>query len=143
MHQNKKGFTLGELVIVILVITVLLAVVAPSVIRSTEVVMKKAHAAADAASLRSTITNVSAELLEGKTMRDISSCMNHLDCESDPDASLWLNYNKPISLSAYFVDTDRYYSIEYLSEVALNGSSELETKAPLTLGFWYEVGAEN
>ena len=143
MYKNKKGFTLGELVIVILVVTVLLAVVAPSMIRSTAVMMKKAHAAADAASLRSSITNVSAELLEGKTMGDISSSMSRLDCESDPEASLWINYNKPISLSAYFVDIDRYYSIEYLSEVALNGSSELETKEPLTLGFWYEAGAEN
>ena len=143
MYQRKKGFTLKELVVVVLILTVLLVAVAPFMIRSTGTIMKKAHAAADAASLRSTLTNVSAELLEGKSMREISSSLNAAKCESDPDAALWLNYSKPISLNAYFVDNDNYYSIEYLSEVALNGSTELKTQEPFTLGFWYQAGVEN
>ena len=143
MHKQNRGFTVAEMVMVILVITILVAAVAPFLIRSTAVVMRKTHAAADAASLRSTITNVSAELLEGKTMGDITSSIEKTDCETDPSAALWLNYSKPISLSAYFVHGTDYYSIEYLSEVALHGSSELETKEPLTLGFWYKAGTEN
>ena len=143
MFKSKKGFTVAEMVAVIFVLTVLIGCIAPFLIRSTSRVMCKAHAAADAASLRNSITNVTNELLEGKSMGEITASMEKSSCETDPEADLWLSYSKPVSLNAYFVDGDKYYSIPYLSEIALNGSSELETKEPLTLGFWYEAGAEN
>ena len=143
MHKQNKGFTVAEMVAVLFVLTILLGCILPFLIRSTSRVMCKAHAAADAASLRSSITNVTNGLLEGKSMGEITASMEKTDCETDPDASLWLSYSKPISLNAYFVDGDQYYSIPYLSEIALNGSSELETKEPLTLGFWYEAGVKN
>ena len=143
MLKRNKGFTVAELVAVIFVLTILIVGIAPFLIRSTTTIMQKAHAAADAASLRSTITNVTAELVEGKNMKEIAAAMNRTDCETDPNADLWLNYNKPVSLSAYFVDGDKYYSIDYLSQIALEGATDLNTKEPLTLGFWYEAGAEN
>ena len=143
MLKKRNGFTLAEMVAVIFVLTILLGCIIPFLIRSTSTVMCKAHAAADAASLRSSVTNVTNELLEGKTMKEIAASMEKAGCETDPEADMWLNYNKPVSLSAYFVDGDKYYSIPYLSEIALHGSSSLETKEPLTLGFWYEAGAQN
>ena len=143
MYKKSNGFTVAELVSVILVLTILVVCIAPFLIRSTSAVLRKTRAAADAASLRSTITNVTAELVDGKSMSDIASSMEKGNCETDPNANLWLNYAKPVSLHAYFVDGEKYYSIDYLSQIALNGSSELEPKAPLTLGFWYEAGAEN
>ena len=143
MFRKNKGFTVAELVAVIFVLTLLIVGIAPFLIRSTTSVMRKAHAAADAASLRSTITNVTAELVEGKNMKEIAASMNKADCETDPNADLWLNYSKPVTLDAYFVDGEQFYSIEYLSQVALRGTSEVQTKEPLTLGFWYEAGAKN
>ena len=143
MHKQNKGFTVAEMVAVLFVLTILIGCILPFLIHSTSRVMCKAHAAADAASLRNSITNVTEELLEGKTMKEISASMEKADCETDPEADLWLSYSKPISLNAYFVDEDKYYSIPYLSEIALHGSSDLETKEPLTLGFWYEAGEKN
>ena len=143
MYKKNNGFTVAELVSVILVLTILVVCIAPFLIRSTSAVLRKTRAAADAASLRSTITNVTAELVDGKSMSDIASSMEKGNCETDPNANLWLNYAKPVSLDAYFVDGEKFYSIPYLSEIALNGSSNLETKEPLTLGFWYEAGEKN
>ena len=142
MHKQNKGFTVAEMIGVLFVLTILIGCILPILIRSTSSVMRKAHAAADAASLRNSITNVAAQLAEGENMNAITASMEKPECETDPEASLWLNYSKPFSLDAYFVDNDKFYSIPYLSEIALHGSSALETKEPLTLGFWYEAGAE-
>ena len=140
MQKNGKGFTVGQLVVVVLCLTILVSVLAPFIIRSTSRIMIKSHAAADAATLRSTVTNISMELLEDKGMREISEHLQPISCQTDPNARLWINYTKPVSLDAYFVNGDDFYSIDYLTEVAAHGASELDLKKPFSLGFWYEAG---
>lgn len=66
-RNNKKGFTLAELLIVVAIIAVLVAISIP--IFTTQ--LEKARDAADAANLRAAYAEASAKVLEGET--DVTS----------------------------------------------------------------------
>ena len=65
--MNKKGFTLIEMLVVIAIIAILVAIVVPTVTNSTE----KARETADAANIRSIISEIT---IEGMTTgQDVTS----------------------------------------------------------------------
>ena len=74
MRNNKKGFTLIEMLAVIAIIAVLVAIIVPAIGSSTE----KAKAATDAANLRSVLSLLNIHVVNGdKTVDEIiNDCAN-------------------------------------------------------------------
>ena len=140
MGKKQKGFTVLELIIVILLLTILVAVIFPAVFRTTDKIMARSRATADLANLRNTLLTIQQDLLIGEGMSDISMDLKPVDSQLNPDAELLINYSKPVTLELYFVAGDTYYSLDYLLEVAEKGYSDQSTKKPFTLGFWYRPG---
>ena len=140
MNRKQKGFTVLELIIVILLLTILVAVIFPAIIRTTDKIMARSRATADLANMRNSLLAIQQDLLIGEGMSDISVALAPVESQLNPDAELLINYSKPVTLDLYFVDGDVYYSLDYLLEVASNGYSNLSTKKPFTLGFWYRPG---
>ena len=140
MGKSKTGFTIMELVIVILLLTVLVSIIFPAIFRTTDRVMARTRAAADLATLRNTLVIIQEDLLMDRSMGDITVTLQPMRSKLNPDAELMINYSKPVTLDLYFVDGNDYYSVDYLLEVADNGYSDLSLKKPFTLGFWYRPG---
>ena len=140
MNNKARGFTIMELILVILILIILFSVVTPFAQRYVGRIMSKSRAAADAVTLHTTLSQVSEKLMEGRTMQDITSSMAPVECQLDPDAELWVNYSKPVTLEVYFVNGDKFYSLDYLTEVAVAGTSGHSLKKPFTLGFWFQLG---
>lgn len=69
VKENKKGFTLAELLIVVAIIAVLVAISIPIFTSQLE----KARDAADAANLRSAYAEASAQLLTSASETDVTS----------------------------------------------------------------------
>ena len=136
MLKSKKGFTLIELLLVIAVIAILVAIVIP-VMKSSQI---KTKAAVDAANLRSVLSIVNIKLTESDRMEDIAKGLETPESKIVPGAKLYINYVKPVGLYTYFVKDGKYYGADYLSELALNGSSDYPLEKPLSVGFWYEAG---
>ena len=140
MKTRKKGFTVLELVFVILILAVLVSVIAPWSVRTIQKTFARSKAAADATNLRITLIQLHEELIMDKSMNEITKELAPIESRLVPGAKLMVNYSKPVSLNVYFVDGEDYYSIDYLAEVAENGLSGHSLKKPFTLGFWYELG---
>ena len=139
--RNKKGFTLIEMLVVIAVIAVLVSVVIPTVTAATT----KAKAATDAANLRSALGALNAEILVHPEIAGPSiKAMEPTESKLHPGSKLYVVYTVPGIIDVFYVDTTagKYYGLEYMSEIALNGTTQIGTAAPvLEPGYtWYEVG---
>lgn len=126
MHK-KKGFTLIEMLVVIAIIAVLISIVIPTVTSST----RKAEAAADAANLRSVLGFMNTVLITNEmTIEEAVQNYDPPASKLNPDSELYVLYTYPGFIDVYFVDGTNYYGLDYLSDVALNGSSSVSTAAP-------------
>ena len=142
--NNRKGFTLIEMLVVIAIIAVLVAVVVPTVSNAT----KKAQAAADAANLRIVLGTLNVQVVNGeKTVDEIIADSLHTTSKLDADAVLSVVYETPGFIDVYYVNqsTGTYYGLEYLSDVATNGTSSLSTGEPSVPNgsVWYTVQGES
>ena len=137
--NHKKGFTLIEMLVVIAIIAVLVAVVIPVVGQSTT----RAKAAVDAANLRSVLGSLNSEImLDYEAAEGYIAAMTPPDCKSFPGAKLQVVYQIPGLIDVYFVQDGKYYSKDYLGDIAANGTTDMEPKAS-THGAearWFEVG---
>ena len=140
MKKNKYGFTVLELILVIVLLSILVAVIAPAISHARTKAMIKAKAAVDISNMQTATLMISTELLNDKGMKEISKDLPVFESKAIPGAKLWINYSKPVTLNLYFVEGDNFYSLQYMTEIAANGKSELSTEKPFTLGFWYEAG---
>lgn len=137
MLRNKKGFTLIEMLVVIAIIAVLVSIIIPIVGDSTS----KARAAADAANLRSTLGSLNTVItmqgeLETKVKDiDVPSSQYVKDCE------LHVLYTNPGFIEVYFVKGNSYYGLDFLSNIAKTGNTDVEVPGkPTTPGTWYIAG---
>ena len=143
--NNRKGFTLIEMLIVIAIIAVLVAIIVPAVGSYTE----KSKAATDASNLRTTLGLLNIHVVNGKqTVEEIIDASLHPVSKTFPGAILCAIYERPGFIDVYYVDTanDKYYGLDYLSEIALNGTDSpalatISTDKPTVPGTWYEAGA--
>ena len=137
--RNKKGFTLIEMLVVIAIIAVLVAIVIPTVTSATT----KAEAAADAANLRNVLGYMNTVLItQEMTIDQAVASYESPESKLHPDAELHVLYSYAGFIDVFFVDGTNYYGLDYLSEVAQEGSSELSIAKPATdsLDVWYTVG---
>ncbi len=135
--KDKKGFTLVEMLVVIAIIAVLVAIIIPTVISATT----KAKAATDAANLRNVLGEANNAAMLGQGIQSvIDADFEAPECKSFPDAQLKLLFVYPGFISVFYVDGSNYYGLEYFSEVAEKGSSEISTAAPAEDGEWYTFG---
>lgn len=137
--KDKKGFTLVEMLVVIAIIAVLVAIIIPTVLSANT----KAKAAADAANLRSVLGEANNAAMLGQGIQSvIDADFEAPECKSFPDAQLKLLFVHPGFVDAYYVDGDNYYTLDYFSEVAEKGSSEISTAAPSveSNAEWYTFG---
>lgn len=144
MRNNKKGFTLIEMLAVIAIIAVLVAIVVPAIGSSTE----KAKAATDAANLRSVLSLLNVHVVNGdKTVDEIINDCANPTSKMDEDAKLYAVFNAPGFIHVYYVNEaeSKYYSLDYLSEVSTNGKDSeklatIGTAQPQVEGDWYKAG---
>ena len=140
---NCKGFTLVEILIVIAIIAVLVAMVVPAV-QTSKI---KAEAATDAANLRTVLATLNVYVVNGqKTVDEIVAASVHPVSKMDEDATLRVVYNEPGFIDVYYVNqsTNTYSGLDYLSDVATNGTSSLSTAEPTVPNgsIWYTVTGE-
>ena len=140
MQRKQKGFTVLELIIVVLLLTILVSVIFPAVIRTTDKILARSRATADLANMRNVLLNIQQDLLINEGMTDISMDLEPVESQFVKGGELLINYSKPVTLELYFVEGENYYSLDYLLEVSEKGYSDLSTKKPFTLGFWYRPG---
>ena len=141
--KNRKGFTLIEMLIVIAIIAILVAIIVPTVGKATS----KAKAAADAANLR-TIQGQGNTFLAGG---DFETALGAIQAEAVnsktfPNAHVYVAYGAPGFVKIYFVDSGKYYGIEYFSELAQSAESSQSTAKPTFSGYtveWYDLTAKS
>ena len=142
MFNDKSGFTLIEMLVVIAIIAILVAIVVPTVGNTTD----KAKAATDAANLRAVYAELNMHVLNGeKTIQEILDAASNPISKMDPDAVICAVFDAPGFIQVYYVNGSTYYGFDYLSELATNGpeSPALATigtaKPEIPGGTWYTV----
>ena len=140
--ENKKGFTLIEMLVVIAIIAILVAIIVPTVISST----KRADASTDAANLRSILGEANIAVFNGEKMRAVDSAKKEcLKSKSYPDAKLMIVYTMPGFVEVFYVDGDQYYGLDYFTELAEKGSTSVSTERPVYPANyneeWFSIGA--
>ena len=139
MKNHKKGFTLIEMLIVIAIIAIMVSIVIPTVSPAAS----KAKAATDAANLRVILGAMNAELLMNNHIaEEFIADMEPTKSKLFPDAKQYVVYTVPGIIDVYYVDDNNYYGLDYFSDVANNGSSDIPTSAPQigSTDTWYIVG---
>ena len=125
--RNKKGFTLVEMLVVIAIIAILVAIIIPVVTDAT----RKAKASTDAANLRVALGELNVYAVDGALeAMDIVGMIEPGDCKTDPDAQMIAIYEDCGFVAVYYRNGSKYYSLDYLSDVATNGESSLSTAKP-------------
>ncbi len=136
IRKNKKGFTLIEMLVVIAIIAVLVAIIIPTVMSSTD----KAAASTDAANLRNVLGQMNAVMLMNEA--EIEEAVKTFDApESElyPGAELHVLHTVPGVIDVYYVLDGKYYGMDYFSDYAKNNSSDVSTDKPTTAGNWYII----
>ena len=140
--RSKKGFTLIEMLVVIAIIAILVSVIVPTVSNATV----KAKAATDAANLRTVLGSLNADVVNGsKTVQEVIDASMNPASKMDPNAKLNAVFETPGFVDVFYINGSTCYSLEYLSELAVNGpdSPALETiglaKPVIPGGVWYVV----
>lgn len=135
MLRNKKGFTLIEMLVVIAIIAILVSIVVPAISSSTQ----QAKAATDAANLRSVLGLLNIHVVNGnQTVQEIIDSSVNPTSKMDPNAKLCAVFETPGFIEVFYAKGDVYYSLDYLSDVAAHGSSNLSTAKPeIPGGTWY------
>ena len=141
--KQKKGFTLIEMLIIVAIVAALVTVIVPTVSTAS----LKAQAATDAANLRTILGILNVQVVDGEqTVDEIISNAAHPVSKVDNDATLCVVYDAPGFIDVYYVNqsTGKYYGLDYLSDVATNGTSSLSTDAPTVPdgSVWYTVQGE-
>ena len=137
--RKNKGFTLIEMLVVIAIIAVLVSIVIPVVGTATT----KAEAAADAANLRSVLGYMNSVIMtQEMTLEDATGNYDAPESKMHPDAALYVLYSHAGFIDVFFVEDGNYYGLDYYSDLAENGSTEIESEAPATEtgDAWYIVG---
>lgn len=137
MRNNKRGFTLMEMLATIAIIAVLVVIIVPAVANSLD----QGKAASDAANLRTVLSMLNIDVLNGeKTIQEVIDSSPNPRSVMDPDAVLTVVFETPGFIDAFYVNGDVYYGLDYLSEVATYGTSSLSTERPeIPGGIWYSV----
>ena len=131
-HNARRGFTLVEMLIVIAIVAVLVAIIIPTVSTSTN----KAKAAADVSNLRSILGKADILLLGESDANALNELYGTVpESKLHPGAEMYVVNNFPAFVDIYYVDSDNYYGISYLSELAEKGSSSLSTAKPTGEGY--------
>lgn len=137
--RKKKGFTLIEMLVVIAIVSILVAIVIPSVSNAS----KRARAATDAANLRVVLGLLNVDVIgDQKTVQEILDDSLNPTSKMDPDAVLYAVFETPGFIDVFYVNesTQTYYGLNYLSDVATHGKSSLSTEKPeIPGGVWYSV----
>lgn len=138
---DKKGFTLIEMLVVIAIVAILVAIIIPTLTVS----VKKANAAADAANLRSVLGEANVIIFNGQKSEALASVTaENVYSKSYPDATMKVVYTLPGFIAVYFVDGSNYYSLDYFTEVAEKGTTDISTGKPTFPASykeeWYDVG---
>ena len=140
--RNKKGFTLIEMLVVIAIIAVLVSIIIPTVSSATD----KAKAATDAANLRAVYSELNIYVLTGeRTIPEILNAASNPTSKYDPAAEIQAVFDAPGFIEVYYVNGSTYYGLDYLSELATNGSNSpnlatIGTAKPnVPGGTWYTV----
>ena len=138
MKKKTSGFTLIEMLVVIAIIAVLVSIIVPAINNSSS----QAKAAADAANLRTVLSELNIQVVNGEsTVPEIINASTNPISKLDPDAVLEAVYDAPGFIEVYYVNGNIYYSLEYLSEVAITGESAISTEKPNVVGTWYQAGS--
>ena len=129
---SRRGFTLVEMLVVIAIVAVLISVIIPTATASID----KAKAAADAANLRSVLGQADILLLDNSDNEVLDELRGNVpESKLHPDAKVYVVNNFPAFVEVYYVDGDNYYGLDYLADVAANGSSTLSTAQPTGAGY--------
>lgn len=143
MRKNhSSGFTLIEMLVVIAIVAILVAIIVPTVTSSTT----KAKAATDASNLRSALGVINVAIFgEDKPIEEIVKSYEPSESALNPESSMYAYYVFPGILEIYYVSGGDYYSLDYLSDLATNGETEISTAAPhpTTDSGWYLLGGAN
>lgn len=142
MNRGRKGFTLIELLAVIVIIAVLVAIIVPAIGNSS----LKARAATDAANLRSILSVLNVEVVNGnKTVQEVVDASPNPTSKMDPNANLTVVFETPGFINAYYANGEVYYSLEYLAELSINGPESTNlaligtAKPDIPNGTWYTI----
>ena len=136
MRQEKRGFTLIEMLVVISVIAILVAIVVPVISKSSV----RAKAAVDAANLR-TILGEANIVLTDETV-DIAAAavkMEDFNCASIPGAKSYIYYVVPGFIEAYFESDGQKFTVDSFAEAASTGNPPVAAEIPAG-GTAYPVG---
>lgn len=138
--RNKKGFTLIEMLVVIAIIAVLVSIIVPTVSNARD----RANAATDAANLRTVLGVLNIHVINGEsTVSEIIDEYGQPTSKMDPSAVLQVVFETPGFIDVFYVNGDVYYSLDYLSDVATKGESNISTTKPTVEGTWYQIGNPN
>lgn len=133
---SRKGFTLIEMLVVIAVVSVLVAIIIPTVSNAT----MKARAATDAANLRTVLGVANIQLVESDADAAAAfASLNAADSVTFPGARPYIYFVDPGFIIAYYEYNGYPYTVESFAEAAASG----EAPAPATLpagGTPYAIG---
>lgn len=125
--ENKKGFTLIEMLVVIAIIAVLVAIIIPTVTSATT----KANAATDAANLRSILAVANTVLLDEPANKAAAiAAITPLDCKTFPGAQAYIYYVNPGFIIAYYDNEGTCYTIDSFAETAATGAAPAAATLP-------------
>lgn len=138
LKNQKKGFTLVEMLVVIAIIAILVAIIIPVMTNSTT----KAKAATDAANLRSVKAEASILYLENSNRTDyVSKITDGATCKSMDDATLVLALSGE-KLDVFYLSGGKYYSINDFAATAKDGSTLASTGALATGATYYTLNVQ-
>lgn len=134
--HNRNGFTLIEMLVVIAIISILVAMIVPTVTSAGT----RAKAAADTANLRSIMGVANILLLENPD--DVAAAIaaaTPFECQSFPGAKAYIHYVNPGFIIAYFKNGGNCYTIDSFAQTADTGAAPTPDTLPAD-GTSYPVG---
>lgn len=135
-RPNRKGFTLIEMLVVIAVVSVLVAIIIPTVSNAT----MKARAATDAANLRTVLGVANIQLVESNADAAAAfASLNAADSATFPGAKPYIYFVDPGFIIAYYEYNGAPYTVESFAEAASSGKAPEPATLPAG-GTPYAIG---